>query len=201
MQGGGFRLNGIVGGQGQAGNWSAMATGVPADANTGTGMVVYDSGPTGSPTTTGGFNINAIASIPGGISAGITLQGSTLTTTNSEGQVVPGPPYYNTLFWENRDARAHVGSNPPTSGGAHSLGQGNGCMSLIGTIYITNWLATMQADANHYQEVDYNGVPCSNTINTGYIIVSSLQIVGVSTIRMNLLPYGFMRIRQVALVH
>jgi hypothetical protein len=48
--------------------------------------------------------------------------------------------------------------------------------------------------------VDYNGNPCSTTYNQGDIIVSSLQIVGSTTIRMKLVPYGFLNIRQIALV-
>jgi hypothetical protein len=200
MQGGsGFILKNVNGGGGLANNYNAMCVGCTSDANTGTGMVVYDTGPAGSTPgndPTGGFvidtNVNA------------TLQGATLTTTNSAGQTVPGPPYYGILFWEDRDADAHTGSGPTRNGRAHSLGQGNGCFSLIGTIYITNWLATMDptlgGNASHYQEVDYNGGPCSTTSNQGYIVVSSLQIVGISTIRMKLLPYGFLPIRQVALV-
>jgi hypothetical protein len=81
------------------------------------------------------------------------------------------------------------------------MGQGNGCFTLLGTIYATNTLATMLVPpGNHYQEVDYNGNPCSTTVQQGYIIASSLQIVGSTTIRMRLTPYGFITIRRVALV-
>jgi hypothetical protein len=194
MQGGGFELKNVTGG-GDPTTYSAMCVGCTSDANTGTGMVVYDTGPAGSTPgndPTGGFNLST------GIN--VTLQGATPTTTNNSGQTVPGPPYYGMLFWEDRNADAHTGSNPTRNGGAHSIGQGNGCFSLIGNIYMTNWLPTMVSDATHYQEVDYNGNPCSTTYNQGYIVVSSLQIVGSSTIRMKLNPYGFINIRQVALV-
>jgi hypothetical protein len=158
-------------------------------------MVVYDTGAAGSTfgsMPTGGFDINT--------NVQATLKGSTLTTTNASGEVVPAAPYYGLLFWEDRNANKHTGSNPTASGGAHSMGQGNGCFTLIGTIYATNNRSDMIADAAHYQEVDYNGNPCSNTFQTGYIIVSSLQIVGTTTIRMKLTPYGFRKVRQVSLV-
>ncbi len=189
MQGGGFILKNVDGGGGLLNNWNVMCTTCAANAATGTGMVVYDTGPAGSTfgsNPTGGFDINT--------NVRATLQGSTLTTTNSDGQVVPAAPYYGILFWEDRTANAHTGNK------AHSFGQGNGCFTLLGTIYATNTRAAMLADATHYQEVDYNGNPCSATVQQGYIIVSSLQIVGTTTIKMNLTPYGFLRIRQVSLV-
>ena len=195
LQSGGFELKNVVGGGGLANNWNAMCTTCAADPDTGTGMVVYDTGPAGSTfgsNPTGGFDINT--------NVQVTLKGSTLTTTNSSGQVVPALPYYNLLFWEDRTANAHTGSGPVTNGRAHSMGQGNGCFTLIGSIYATNTRAAMTADAAHYQEVNYNGTPCSSTVQQGYIIVSSLQIVGTTTIRMNLVPFGFTKIRQVALV-
>jgi hypothetical protein len=58
----------------------------------------------------------------------------------------------------------------------------------------------MQADPTHYQAVEYNGTPCSDTFMQGNIIVSSLQIVGTTMIRMKLVPYGYLEVRQVALV-
>ena len=81
------------------------------------------------------------------------------------------------------------------------MGQGNGCFTLIGTIYMTNTLATMLATPSQYQEVDYNGNPCSSTVQQGYIIAGSLQIVGTTTIRMSISPFGFFVIRRIALVH
>ena len=81
------------------------------------------------------------------------------------------------------------------------MGQGNGCFTLIGSIYATNTLAIMLATPSQYQEVDYNGNPCSSTVQQGYIIASSLQIVGTTTIRMSISPFGFFVIRRIALVH
>jgi len=191
MRGGGFTLKNVNGGGGLVNNWNAMCTTCAADPDTGSGMVVYDSGPAGNTlgnNPTGGFTIDT------GVQA--TLKGSTLTTTDSDGHVVPAAPYYSLLFFEDRTADAHTGPN-----NQHTFGKGNGCFSLIGTIYATNSRAVMLADPTHYQEVDYNGNPCSSTVQQGYIIVSSLQIVGTTTIRMNLTPYGFLKVRQVALVH
>jgi hypothetical protein len=198
MRGGGFQLKNVNGGGGLANSWNAMCTTCAADTDTGMGMVVYDTGNCGATpcalnsNTTGGFDVNT------GVNA--TLQGATLTTSNTAGNVVPAAPYYGILFWEDRNADKHTGNNKPTSGGAHTLGQGNGCFSLIGTIYITNWLSVMNGSLAHYQEVDYNGNPCSTTYNQGDIIVSSLKIVGSTTIRMKLVPYGFTNIRLIALV-
>lgn len=166
-------------------NFSAMCVGCSPDPSTGTGMLIYDTGPAGSTTgsnPSGGFNI--------GTKAQIVFQGPTLTTTNNLGQVVPAAPYYGILFWEDRTADAN----------SHILGQGNGCFSLVGTVYITNTLAIMQADPTHVQSVTYHGTPCSATINQGDIIVSDLTLKGNTSITMNLVPYGFMNIRQVALV-
>jgi Flp pilus assembly protein TadG len=192
---GGFQLKNVDGGGGVLNNWSAMCRTCGPDASTGMGMVVYDTGPSGAPygsNPTGGFDIST--------NVRATLKGGSLTTTNASGEVVPAPPYYNFLFWEDRTANTHSGSNPTSAGGSHSMGQGNGCFTLIGTIYATNNRDAMIADADHYQEVIYNGNPCSTTVQQGYIVVSSLQIVGTTTIRMNLSPYGFLKVRQIALV-
>ncbi len=177
------------GGRGAANNWDAMCSGCPADAATGTGMVIYDTGVAGSTLNnnpTGGFDITT--------NVQATLRGATLTVENSEGFVVPTGPYYGLLFWEDRTANAHTGNK------AHSLGQGNGCFTLIGNIYMTNPISVMMSTPAHYQEVQYNGNPCSNTVQQGYIIASSLQIVGSSTIRMNLNPGGYLSMRRIALV-
>jgi Flp pilus assembly protein TadG len=155
----------------------------PADTNTGTGMLIYDTGASGGHTT-GGFNFHN--------QNNIIFQGPTLTTTNLQGKTVPGAPYYDIVFWEDRQAQAQT----------HSLGQGNGCFSVLGTIYITNTLDLMQAHnpATQVQTVDYGGTPCSNTVNHGSIVVGQLQMSGNSSVSMNLWPYGFLEIRQVALV-
>jgi hypothetical protein len=179
IQGGGFALKKVDGGVGPP-DYSAMCTTCPADANTGAGMVVYDTGPVGS-TASGGFDINT--------NVQTTLQGSTKTTTNTEGETVPAAPYYGILFWEDRTADAHT----------HSFGQGNGCFTLFGTIYVTNTLAIM-ADPAHYQAVEYNGTPCSTTIKQGDIIVGSLTLKGSSQIKMSLVPHAFLTVRRIAMV-
>lgn len=188
VNGGGVDFKQMTGGGG-APDYNAMCVGCAADTNTGTGMLIYDTGPLDAQgfANTGQFNI--------GTNADFTIQGPTLTTTNSLGQIVPAAPYYGILFWEDRNAEK----------GSHTLGQGNGCFTLIGTIYITNTQAIMKntADANypnHVQIVTYNGNPCSTTVNQGDIIVGQLGIVGSSAIKMNLVPYGFLIVRQVALV-
>jgi hypothetical protein len=192
MRGGGFTLKTVNGGGGVATNYDAMCNGCAADTDTGTGMLVYDTGNCGgtpcvlNSNPTGGFQIDT--------NVQASLKGPTLTTVNASGNTVPAAPYYGILFWEDGTANAHTGSNK------HGLGQGNGCFTLIGTIYATNSEATMLGDPTHYQEMAYNGSPCSSTVQQGYIITSVLETVGSTQIKMNLTPYGFLTIRQVALV-
>ncbi len=151
-----------------------------ADPTTGSGMLIYDTGPkSGSCNASGGF----------GISTNVTasLLGADLSSASPPG--APAAPYYGILFFEDRNACAQT----------HTLGQGNGCFDLIGTIYITNTLAQMKAGVD--QTVDYHGTPCSGTINQGEIIVSDLSMQGNSQINMDLYPTGVLNIRQVALVN
>src|SRR3954447_24590480 len=64
MRGGGFTLKNVNGGRGVAANWDAMCSGCAADTNTGTGIVVYDTGNCGgtpcalNSDLTGGFQID-----------------------------------------------------------------------------------------------------------------------------------------------
>jgi Flp pilus assembly protein TadG len=193
VQGGGVDLKQTVGG---GVNFNAMCTNVTCtDPDTGTGMVIYDTVPAGTAPYPGntnrptkGFNIGTMAQL--------TLQGPTNTVKNNRNEDVPGPPYYGVLFWEDRTANAN----------SHTIGQGNGCFSLIGTIYITNTKAIMQNTSdpnypNHVQSITYNGTPCSATINQGYIIAGQLSLVGKSAITMKLLPYGYLQVRRVAMVN
>ena len=46
----------------------------------------------------------------------------------------------------------------------------------------------------------YGGTPCSTTIQQGDIIVGTLEMNGTAGITMDLVPYGFLEVRQVALV-
>jgi hypothetical protein len=166
---------------------AVMCSTCAADANTGKGMLVYDTGPAGSSlgnNKSGGFNISTNVT-------GVTLVGAGVTvTTPPATPVAPAAPYYGILFFEDRTADAQT----------HTFGQGNGCFDLIGTMYITNTLAIMQANANHFQGMDYHGTPCSGTVNQGEIITGKLSLAGTADITMNLFPAGFLKIRQVALV-
>src|SRR6266702_209960 len=198
VQGGGVTFKSTVGGQG-AGvvpAYSAMCSGCTADPDTGTGMVIYDTVPAGTapyPASqpTGGFSINT--------GVNFAIQGASKTTTNAKGETVPAGPYFGILCWEDRTADAHVGNNPPTSGGSHGIGQGSGCFTLIGTIYMTNTLAIM-SNANHYQSVTYNGNPCSATIQQGYVIASTLELKGTTSLTMDIPPYGYRIVRKLALI-
>lgn len=166
-----------------------MCASCAQDAVTKKGMVVYDAGATTTSTSTGGFTVDTGASA--------ILWGAGVVSTTSA-SVAPVAPYYGILFFEKRDADAHTGNG---ANGSHTLGQGNGCFSTVGTIYITNDLATMKATPSKYQNVIYHGNPCTGVTNVGEIIVSSLEVKGSSGLVMTLYPLGFLTVRQVALVN
>jgi Flp pilus assembly protein TadG len=170
---------------------------------TGSGMLIYDTGPSGGTLNnnpSGGFNVSTLNNI--------SFQGPTLTThnangvngcTTSGGCDVPAAPYYNIAFWEDRSADPHTQfQHPPNQ---HLLGQGTGCFQVTGSIYLTNTRATMITDSTHYQGADYGGTPCSTTVTQGDIIVGTLRVNGNGTVTMNLVPFGFLTIRQVALIN
>lgn len=123
-----------------------------------------------------------------------TGSGSFQISTNVTATLM-GAPYTSIfkgiLFFQDRNAAAT----------SHGLGQGNGCFTVQGTIYITNTLAIMQSDPTHYQSVSYNGTPCSGTVGQGAIIAGALSIVGNSEIDMNLNGTSYANVRQVALVN
>lgn len=194
VKGGGVTFKNMNGGQGAAASepYSALCSGCAANADTGSGVVFYDTHATGS-TSTGGFDIET--------GVNFALHGATLTTTNALGETVPASPYYGILFFEDRTADAHTGNQPPSHGGAHNIGVGNGCFTLIGSIYMTNTKATMTADSTHYQQVTYNGTPCSSTVQQGYIVVSVLQLKGTTTLKMTIPPYGYLTTHKLALVN
>ena len=172
IQSGGFKTkNSTVG----------MCTSCAADPTTVNGMLVYDTGPLSHGCdASGGFTIDT--------NSNDTFYGAGVSASNLTG--APAAPYYGILFFEDRNACAQT----------HTLGQGNGCFSIVGTIYITNTLAIMTATPSQYQEVDYHGTPCSTTSNYGEIIVSQLTVKGTSGLNMGLVPNGFLKVRQVALV-
>ena len=72
----GCELKNIDGGGGLLNNWNAMCTTCAADPSTGTGMVVYDTGPAGATygsNSTGGFDISTIVNKlkPGSVPTGL----------------------------------------------------------------------------------------------------------------------------------
>ena len=69
-------------------------------------------------------------------------------------------------------------------------------VSLIAT------LAVMQANSTQtsFQVAYYHGTPCGNTVVKGDIVVSDLKMDGTAALTMNLVPFGFLYINQVALV-
>jgi hypothetical protein len=158
----------------------AMASPAVADVTTGTGwngtvpgggILVYNSG-------TGQINIGSNGSVD--------LIGSP-----------PGSIYKNILFFEDHTAAAN---KTPVTHNAHSMG-GGGSMTLKGTIYLTNLLATMNGDSTHYQELDLQGGPGSSTLVQGEIIVGALSLGGNGSITMNLNSTTTLTITQVALVN
>lgn len=135
-------------------------------------MMVYNTG-------AGQFNLSANGSV--------NLTGS------------PGSSSYKgILFFEDRTAAANNGTVKKST--PHSLG-GNGSMTLLGTIYMTNTRATMLGDATHYQELDITGTSGNSTIIQGEIIVDALGLSGNGTITMNLNSTPAYIVRQVALVN
>jgi Putative Flp pilus-assembly TadE/G-like len=147
-----------------------MASG-PQDATTGYGMLVYHTG-------TGVFNIDTKGKLMNLCGAGFPTSGCTGT---------PTAPYYGILFFQDRTSSTRT----------HTLGKANSCFLFTGSIYITNTLALMNAGT--YQEVDYQGGPCSSTFSTGEIVVSYLNMQGNSEIDMQLSTTN-LSVRQIALV-
>jgi Flp pilus assembly protein TadG len=207
VQGGGVTFKSTIGGGGPSATpaYNAMCVGCTPDPNTGTGMVVYDTVPAGTGAYPGNTNRPTVGfSINTGVN--FSIQGANNTVLNPIGTggctttatcTVPAGPYFGVLFWEDRTANAHILPNKQ-----HSLGQGSGCFTLIGTIYITNTLNIMTSSSGtQYQTVEYNGTPCSTTTQLGEIIVGQLSIKGTTTLQMNLFPYGYLVVRKVALVN
>jgi hypothetical protein len=153
-----------------------MATGF-TDGSTGTNtgwtgnVLFYNTGSTGSPTNSGSIQIDA---------------NSTVNLVGSPSASV----YKGILFFEDRAADAQT----------HALG-GGGTMTLTGTIYLTNTLATMTATSAHYQGLTLQGGPGSGTLVQGEIIVGTLALGGNGNITMNLNPNSSLIVQQVALVN
>lgn len=153
-----------------------MATGFTDGAsgtNTGwTGNVLfYNTGSAAQPTNSGSIKIDA-----NGVA---NLVGSP-----------SGSSYKGMLFFEDRAADAQT----------HALG-GGGAMTLVGTIYLTNTLATMTANSTHYQALTLQGGSGSGTLVQGEIIVGTITMGGTGGITMDLNPNASLVVQQVALVN
>jgi hypothetical protein len=156
---------------------ATMATGTgapPAGFTNGPGMLVYNTGSAAGDV----FNFTSNA----GSKGPVTLIGSDDTSA-----------YKGILFFQDRGSVKHVDNK------GHLL-QGGGTISLTGTIYVTNTVATMKGDATHYQTLQLQGNPGSTTTIIGEIITDNLQLGGTAGIKMNLNPNSNLHIRQVALV-
>jgi hypothetical protein len=95
--------------------------------------------------------------------------------------------YKGLLFFQDRTATART----------HTLG-GGGAITLTGTIYLHNTVATMAADASHYQTLSMGG-NSSITIN-GLIVVNALSMSGTPDVRFNLAGSPTLAIRQISIV-
>ena len=73
-------------------------------------------------------------------------------------------------------------------------------MTLKGTIYVTNTLATMQGTPSQYQQLDLEGHTGNTTKIQGEIIASNLHLGGNAGITMNLSNAAAYKVRQIALV-
>jgi hypothetical protein len=115
-------------------------------------------------------------------------------TINLVGAPSTDANYPSILFFQDRTSPANTGKS-----GAHAMG-GNGGLTLMGTIYMTNTRATMQGDSTHYQELDLQGTPGSGTKIEGEIIVDALNLGGNGGITMNLNNAAY-TVSQIALVN
>lgn len=163
---GGFHVqaNGVV----------QMATGFGADATTGAGLLIYNTGNDANSI----FEITSNAGQISGVQYGNSLTGTPDASI-----------YKGILFFQDRSSAAH----------AHSL-QGGGGLTLRGTLYITNTEAIMTAAPAQYQSLNLQGNAGSTTQIIGEIIVGALSLGGTSDIMMTLNSNYTLHIRQVALV-
>ncbi|MCU1248002.1 MAG: hypothetical protein JWQ49_1031 [Edaphobacter sp.] len=160
-----------------------MATGTGADGASGTNtgwtgnVLFYNTGTAAQPKNSGSINLSANGTI-------------NLVGSCSGSPCVGDASYKGILFFEDRAADAQT----------HTLG-GGGQMTLTGTIYLTNTLATMTATSSHYQAVTLQGGSGSGTLIQGEIIVGTLTFGGGGSITMDLDPNASLVVQQVALVN
>jgi hypothetical protein len=165
-----------------------MCAQCPADPTTANGVLLYDTVTTPVTGTITATNCDATGGFTIDTNSNDVFMGAGVSSATPT--AAPAAPYYGIAFFEDRNACAQT----------HTLGQGNGCFSMVGTIYITNTLASMLASPALVQSVDYHGKPCTGVQNFGEIIVGALSMKGNVSITMGLFPNGFLKIRQVALV-
>jgi hypothetical protein len=95
--------------------------------------------------------------------------------------------YNGLLFFQDRTATAQT----------HTLG-GGGDLTLTGSIYLHNTVATMTADPAHYQILSMKG---NSTIQiNGLIVVNALTTGGTARVTFNLAGTPTFRVRQIALI-
>ena len=147
-----------------------MCVGCAADLNTGKGTAIYDTVP---------------------------LRGRGLSMQYKQAQPVASPLIrrHRWCFKEPQTPRPTLTDRafpkPPTSASSsgkdrtanvqtRSLGARNG--GLIGTIYIANTKATMQAYPTRGSRLPYHGTSCSATVSLGDIVVGQLSREGNTAI-------------------
>jgi hypothetical protein len=95
--------------------------------------------------------------------------------------------YQGLLFFQDRTAAAQT----------HLLG-GGGAITLTGTIYLHNTVATMAADASHYQTLSMGGN--SSILINGLIVVNALTMSGTPDVKFNLAGVPTLSLRQISIV-
>jgi hypothetical protein len=162
---------------------SPTCTAPTADFTTRRGMLVFNSGESKDDIIN--FTANAGTYGPPGSPYGITLVGA-----DDDGT------YKGILFFQDRTSHAH---NDVGAFKGHSI-QGGAALSLTGTIYLTNTLATMKGDATHFQALTVQGNGSSATTIIGEIIADNLKVGGTAGVAMTLDAGLTLNVRQVALV-
>jgi Flp pilus assembly protein TadG len=155
----------------------------PSDFATRRGMLVFNSGNAKDDIVN--FSSNAGTYGPSAGPLGINLVGSD-----------EAGAYQGILFFQDRTSSAHNGVGAFKT---HSI-TGGATMSLTGTIYFTNTVATMTTDATHFQGLSVQGNGSSATTIIGEIIADELSVGGTSGVSMTLSPSTIRVVRQVALV-
>lgn len=154
-----------------------MATGYTDSGTntTGTGwtgnVLFYNTGPSGNSSKAGAINI--------GSNGSVYLTGSPVSSS-----------YKGILFFQDHGSQAQ----------SHSLG-GGGALQLVGTIYLTNTLATMQGASSHYQQLSLQGNSGNATTIQGEIITDALSLSGNGSISMDLSANSSYEVDKVALIN